>query len=293
MPTLTMNRRAAPAAHSDYKKAGNQTSPLTVAEERLLGTRFRRHGDERALDLLVQSHLRLAMRVAYEFRHAGPPMEDLIQEAMVGLTIAARRFDPNRRARLATYATYWIRACILEHVVRTRGPVRIGTTRAQRRILFGLGRLRRSYFRAGQEIERVDRAELAAALKVSQAELAALLPRLTGRDMALDDDRIMAKDGGRGLLKSHAPNPEECYAEKEEQRERQRILAGALRKLEGRQRDILMARCLTGQPETLAEVGERLGLSRERVRQLETQGKRKLRELVGVASRQRGPVRRS
>ena len=120
MPTLTMNRRAAPAAHSDYKKAGHEASPLTLAEERLLGTRFRRHGDERALDLLVQSHLRLAMRVAYEFRHAGPPMEDLIQEAMVGLTIAARRFDPEVACVIHTHARHCVALSMDDEAKRER-----------------------------------------------------------------------------------------------------------------------------------------------------------------------------
>src|SRR5206468_9464400 len=113
-----------------------------------------------------------------EFRNSGPSMEDLIQEGNLGLTIAARRFDPGQGTRLATYATYWIRACMMDHVVRSHGPVRIGTTRAQRKIFFGLGRARRRLERDGVT---VDSEALAAALGVEREEVEAMAPRLSGR----------------------------------------------------------------------------------------------------------------
>src|SRR5262245_25638784 len=112
--------------------------PLTQEEERRMARAWLVDADEKALGRLVAAHLGLVIKIALEFRHSGPSMEDLIQEGNLGLTIAARRFDPDRATRLATYATYWIRACMLEHVVRSHGPVRIGTTRSQRKIFFGL-----------------------------------------------------------------------------------------------------------------------------------------------------------
>src|SRR5262245_36281 len=127
--------------------------PLTIQEERRLSRRWRTLSDEKALGRMVSAHLGLVIRIAMEFRHSGPPMEDLIQEGNLGLTIAARRFDPNRKTRLATYATYWIRACMLEHVVRSHGPVRIGTTRSQRKIFFGLGPARRKLEREGEQAD--------------------------------------------------------------------------------------------------------------------------------------------
>src|SRR5215831_19103033 len=127
--------------------------PLSVVEEHRLSRRWRTLADETALARLVHTHLGLVIRIATEFRHSGPSMEDLIQEGNLGLTIAARRFDPSRQTRLATYATYWIRACILEHVVRSHGPVRIGTTRSQRKIFFGLGRARRLLERTGRPVD--------------------------------------------------------------------------------------------------------------------------------------------
>src|SRR5512134_1656967 len=142
--------------------------PLSQDEERRLAAHWLETGDEKALGRLVSAHLGLVIRIALEFRHSGPSMEDLIQEGNLGLTIAARRFDPDRATRLATYATYWIRACMLEHVVRSHGPVRIGTTRSQRKIFFGLGRARRKIEREG---ETADAEHLATVLGVEQQDV--------------------------------------------------------------------------------------------------------------------------
>src|SRR5437773_5781674 len=153
--------------HEGHKVAGRE-GPLSIMEERRLARLWRACNDEMALARLVQAHLGLVIRIAMEFRHSGPAMEDLIQEGNLGLTIAARRFDPNRATRLATYATYWIRACMLEHVVRSHGPVRIGTTRSQRKIFFGLGRARRKLEREG---ETADASMLASALGVDREDI--------------------------------------------------------------------------------------------------------------------------
>jgi RNA polymerase sigma-32 factor len=104
--------------------------PLSAADEQRLARRWLTLADHAALCRLVQAHLGLVIHIANEYRHSGPSMEDLIQEGNLGLTVAARRFDPTKATRLATYATYWIRAFMMEHVVRSHGPVRIGTTRS-------------------------------------------------------------------------------------------------------------------------------------------------------------------
>src|SRR5258708_4440117 len=156
--------------------------PLSLEEERGLAKAWIADGDEKALGRLVAAHLGLVIKIALEFRHSGPAMEDLIQEGSLGLTIAARRFDPERATRLATYATYWIRACMLEHVVRSHGPVRIGTTRSQRKIFFGLGRARRKLERDGSP---ADCESLAAELGVLSEVVEANTPRTFGRRLSL------------------------------------------------------------------------------------------------------------
>src|SRR6185312_3851393 len=175
------NRR--PDHHPEADSTPTREGGLSPAEERRLSRRWRTLEDRAALARLVQAHLGLVVKIATEFRNSGPALEDLIQEGNLGLTIAARRFDPNQGTRLATYATYWIRACMMEHVVRSHGPVRIGTTRAQRKIFFGLGRARRKLEREG---ESADTESLASALGVEQSDIEAMTPRLTGHDVSLD-----------------------------------------------------------------------------------------------------------
>jgi len=188
--------------------------PLSQEEEHRLAKLWLEHADPKALGRLVAAHLGLVIRIALEFRHSGPSMEDLIQEGNLGLTIAARRFDPTRATRLATYATYWIRACMLEHVVRSHGPVRIGTTRSQRKIFFGLGRARRKLERDG---ETADAEHLATALGVEQTDVESMTARLTGRDVSLDAPR--GYDDRRPVaasLCSDEPTPEDMIACAEE-----------------------------------------------------------------------------
>jgi RNA polymerase sigma-32 factor len=256
--------------------------PLSLEEEHRLSRRWRTLEDETALARLVQTHLGLVIRIAMEFRHSGPSIEDLIQEGNLGLTIAARRFDPTRQTRLATYATYWIRACMLEHVVRSHGPVRIGTTRSQRKIFFGLGRARRKLEREG---EHADADSLATVLGVERSDIESMTPRLTGHDVSLDAPR--ATDDRRevgALLAEDSPNPEDVCAGVEEDDSRKTRLNEGLKVLDNRERAIIKARHMRQRPATLASLGKKFGISRERVRQLELRAKAKLRIFCGVRS---------
>ncbi|HJZ87673.1 MAG TPA: sigma-70 family RNA polymerase sigma factor [Polyangia bacterium] len=256
------------------------TGPLSADEERRLSRRWRALNDESALARLVSAHLGLVIHIAGEFRHSGPPFEDLVQEGNLGLLIGARRFDPNRKTRLATYATYWIRACILEHVVRSHGPVRIGTTRSQRKIFFGLGRARRLLERTGRP---VDAHSLAHELGVEPSDVESMTPRLAGRDLSLDAPR--GGDPRRPLgadLAREEPSPEERVAVVEEGTRRRRKLLDGLEVLDARERMIIAARHLRSRPATLSALGRRFGVSRERVRQLELRAKAKLRRFVSA-----------
>ena len=254
--------------------------PLSPEEERRLARLWRVNGDEKALGRMVAAHLGLVIKIAMEFRHSGPALEDLIQEGNLGLTIAARRFDPNRATRLATYATYWIRACMLEHVVRSHGPVRIGTTRSQRKIFFGLGRARRALERVGEE---TDAEHLAGALGVEQQDIESMTPRLSGRDISLDAPR--GYDDRRPMSQSLAedrPTPEDLIGGVEEEDHRRAMIHEGLKILDPRERSIIRARHMRQRPATLACLGKRFGISRERVRQLELRAKAKLRQYVDV-----------
>ncbi len=254
--------------------------PLSQDEERRLARAWITTQDEKALGRLVAAHLGLVIKIALEFRHSGPSMEDLIQEGNLGLTIAARRFDPDRATRLATYATYWIRACMLEHVVRSHGPVRIGTTRSQRKIFFGLGRARRKLEGEG---EVADAEHLAHELGVEREDVESMTARLTGRDVSLDAPRSF--DDRRPLAASlceEHPNPEEMIAGMEEDSQRRTMMYDGLKVLDTRERAIIRARHMRQRPATLAFLGKKFGISRERVRQLELRAKAKLRQYVDL-----------
>lgn len=256
------------------------TPRLSVEEERRLARRWLQEQDQRALGRLVAAHLGLVIHVAMEFRHSGLAMEDLIQEGNLGLTIAARRFDPDRATRLSTYATYWIRACMLEHVVRSHGPVRIGTTRSQRKIFFGLGRARR---RLEQDGETADTEALAGALGVLQEDVESMTPRLAGHDVSIDAPRAYDDDRSVGAtLAEDGPTPEDLVAGHEEDDQRREQLFDGLKVLDTRERAIICARHMRQRPATLVALGKKFGISRERVRQLELRAKAKLREHCGL-----------
>jgi RNA polymerase sigma-32 factor len=249
-------------------------------DERRLARRWRDQADTTALMALAESNFGLVIHQARRF-HAHAPgrasLDDLIQEGAVGLMVAARRFDPDAGTRLSTYATYWIRACLMEVMLRGHGVVRIGTTRAQRRVFFALGRARRRIERSGGE---VNSASLAKALDVSVADVEAMLPRMGGRDASLDGPA----DGQEGaswsaVLPNDGVDPETDVAEREAGLERRRLLSAALRRLPSRELAIIRARHLASTPATLEELGGRLGVSRERVRQIESRAIARLRRL--------------
>jgi RNA polymerase sigma-32 factor len=257
---------------------------LTAEEERRLSRRWRTLEDHLALERLVRAHLGLVVKIATEFRNSGPALEDLIQEGNLGLTIAARRFDPAQGTRLATYATYWIRACMMEHVVRSHGPVRIGTTRAQRKIFFGLGRARRRIERDGRQATSE---ALAEALGVDESEVQSMTPRLSGRDMSLDAPRSLDDEREVGaLLAAELPSPEDMVACVEEEDTRRALLYGSLKVLDPRERAIIRARHMTAQPATLESLGKKFRVSRERVRQIEMRAVGKLRAALGLTDHQ-------
>jgi RNA polymerase sigma-32 factor len=274
---MALTRTKQPARESTRPP---REGPLSQDEERRLAGAWIADKDEKALGRLVAAHLGLVIKIALEFRHSGPSMEDLIQEGNLGLTIAARRFDPDRATRLATYATYWIRACMLEHVVRSHGPVRIGTTRSQRKIFFGLGRARRKLESEGAV---ADAEHLASELGVMREDVESMTARLTGRDVSLDAPRSF--DDRRPIAASlceELPNPEEMISGMEEDTQRRSMMYDGLKVLDSRERAIIRARHMRQRPATLAFLGKKFGISRERVRQLELRAKAKLRQFVDL-----------
>jgi len=239
-----------------YRQAIARCPQVGAEEERELARRFRK-GDKRAGDRLIQACLPFVLMIAREYRCWGVPMEDVVQQGNLGLLKAAARFDPDRECRLVTYAAYWVRAEIREHVVRSYRMVRLGTTKAERRAL-----------RAYRRTRETDPERLAEMSGLSREAVERLIPLLSARDTSTDQPNASGFSPLDRMASSDT-TPEE-RAMSEEMRAKTRMeLQAFFREIPARERTILRARLLGDDPVTLERLGRRFGISKERVRQLE------------------------
>jgi RNA polymerase sigma-32 factor len=262
----------------------HQYPVLDREAERELANRWRVNGDRAAADALVCSSLRYVVKLAGQYRGYGLRASDLVEEGMLGLLEAVRRFEPERNLRFMTYANYWIRAYMLAFVLKQWSIVGVGTGPLQSRLFFRLHRERaRLSGELGEGHEGIDGA-LAETLGTSEDRVREMTERMAGRDASLDAPAF--RDGTSTALDALADgnaHVDERYAaaERDEQvRSRLRSIWG---ELDARERLIVEERLLPGEDGvTLADLGKRLGLSRERVRQLEERVKGKLRRVLGT-----------
>lgn len=266
-------------AGGPLKQLGRQTRDplLDHAEERELARRAGR-GDWAAEQRLVAMHRRFVVKIARAYRRTGIPMADLVQEGMIGLVQAVRRFNPDRDVRLSTYAMWWIRAAMLDHVVRSWSLVRLGTSSAQKSLFL---RLRRVDQLSEELVQRLsERFETAA------DEVRALARRITHRDQSLHAPRSAEGEGAWiDDLRSDIPTPEDRLVQESETRLVAQLIEMALAKLPARERFIIQSRYFDEAKRTLASIGRDLNISKDRVRQLEARALATLRELLG------GPIR--
>ena len=258
-----------------------RTFPVLEAEdEAALSRRVRDTGDERAVETLATSHLRLVVKIAMGYRGYGLPVADLISEGNVGLIQAIRRFDPERGFRLSTYAMWWIRAAIQEYILHSWSLVKMGTTAAQKKLFFKLRRLKGQM----QALEEGDlRPEhvthIALHLDVPEQDVVSMNRRLARADQSLNAPVREDVDGEwQDWLTDHHESQETVLADSQEMAQRRFFLAGALDRLSPRERHILSERRLKETPATLQYLSEHYGISRERVRQIEVRAFQKLRK---------------
>ncbi|MEE8275279.1 MAG: RNA polymerase factor sigma-32 [Alphaproteobacteria bacterium] len=255
---------------------------LSRAHEMSLARRWRDDGDVAALHELVTAYVRIVVRAASYYRRYGLPMGDLMQEGIVGLMMAAARFDPDREARFSTYAGWWVRSAMQDFILRNWSIVRTGTTAAQKALFFNLRRLRA---RMGGDPDRPLTPEardmIAGALNVAVGNVEMMEGRLAGGDQSLnacvsDVDEAEWQD----LLVDPGPSPEELVADARDAATRSRWLAAALAELSTRERRIIAARRLRDDTVTLEELGRRFGVSKERVRQIEHRALDKIKRSI-------------
>jgi RNA polymerase sigma-32 factor len=254
---------------------------LERQEEHDLAVRWKEDHDQQALHRITTAHMRLVISMAAKFRHFGLSMSDLIQEGHVGLLEAAARFEPARDVRFSTYATWWIRASIQDYILRNWSIVRGGTSSAQKALFFNLRRLRA---RLAQGSETLSSAavyrEIAAALGVAEADVAMMDSRLSGPDASLNAPLTDEGDGAsdrQDFLVSDAPLPDEVVGETIDLERRSGWLNTALGALNERELKIIRERRLRDEGATLESLGTCLGISKERVRQIENRALEKLK----------------
>ncbi|MGO4707041.1 RNA polymerase factor sigma-32 [Microvirga sp. 2MCAF38] len=268
-----------------FVRAAMNAPFLERQEEHLLAVRWKEERDEDALHQLTSAHMRLVIAVAARFRHYGLPMADLVQEGHVGLLEAAARFEPEREVRFSTYATWWIRASVQDYILRNWSIVRGGTSSAQKALFFNLRRLRARLTRNGDErISSEIHSKIAEAIGVSAADVAMMDARLSAPDASLNAPVLDADPGNSAermeFLVDTSPLPDESVGDVIDGERRVSWLRQALKVLNERELRILQARRLDEEQVTLEFLGDRLGISKERVRQIENRALEKLKRAL-------------
>ena len=255
---------------------------LEADEEFRLARIWVETADEAAAHRLVNSHLRLVAKIALGYRGYGLPLGELIAEGNVGMMQAVLRFDPDRGFRLATYAMWWIRAAIQEYILHSWSLVKIGTTASQKKLFFNLRRLKGQMQAIDDgDLQAPHVAAIARRLGVPEQDVVQMNRRLSSPDASLNTP---VHDEGEGewqdWLVDGAENQEDRLADHEEAYGRRLLLAGALKTLSERERQIIAERRLKEEPTTLESLSQRFGISRERVRQIEVRALEKLQKAV-------------
>ena len=271
-----MSSRALPALAGEsglsrYLSEIRKFPLLAPEEEYMLAKRWKEHEDSNAAKKLITSHLRLVAKIAMGYRGYGLPTSEIIAEGNVGLMQAVKKFDPERGFRLATYAMWWIRASIQEFILRSWSLVKIGTTSDQKKLFFNL-RKAKNKIKAVEEGDLTPEhvATLADQLGVSESEVVNMNRRLSAPDSSLNAPlRSESESEWQDWLPDESLDQETRIAETQEVDERKELLTAALGELPEREREIIRARRLQDDPETLEELSHRFGISRERVRQIE------------------------
>jgi RNA polymerase sigma-32 factor len=275
--------RAGLAGEQMMLRAAARAPYLERGEELELAIRWKERHDQDALHRITTAHMRLVIAMAVKFRRYGLPMGDLIQEGHVGLLEAAARFDPEREVRFSTYATWWIRASMQDYILRNWSIVRGGTSSAQKSLFFNLRRMRARLAQGDDPLGGTAAyQEISVALGVSEADVALMDMRLSVPDTSLNAP--LSDDGDSGermdLLVSDDPLPDELVGEAIDIERRSGWLHDALTVLNARELQIIEERRLTEEGATLEELGTSLGISKERVRQIETRAMEKLKSAL-------------
>jgi len=264
---------------------------LDAKTERALAYAWRDERDEEALHRLITSYMRLAISMAAKFNRYGAPMNDLIQEAGLGLMKAASKFDPDRGVRFSTYAIWWIRASIQDYVMRNWSMVRIGSTSSQKSLFFNMRRVQARLEReAAAEGRILDQHQLhqliSTEIGVPLRDVETMKGRLSGSDYSLNATQSVDDEGQEWLdvLEDDSAQAAEQVEDRHDTAQLRAWLVAAMNALSDRERFIVCERRLRDKPRTLESLGKELGLSKERVRQIEAAAFARMRKNLETQS---------
>ena len=274
-----------------FSRKAMKAEMLDAETELRLAYAWRDERDEAALHRLITAYMRLAISMASKFRRYGAPMNDLIQEAGLGLMKAADKFDPDRGVRFSTYAVWWIKASIQDHVMRNWSMVRTGSTSSQKSLFFNMrrvqARLEREAMQRGEELDRHQLHQMISTdIGVPMKDVEMMHGRLSGSDFSLNATQS-AEDEGRewiDALEDSSAQAEEIVENSHDTEQLRAWLLDAMNALNERERFIVRERKLLDEPRTLESLGNELGLSKERVRQLEAAAFQKMRKTLEAQS---------
>ena len=270
---------------SMYLTEINKFPMLDADKEYMLAKRYQETGDLAAAHELTTSHLRLAAKVALSFRHYGLALADLISEANIGLMQAIKKFDPDKGFRLATYAIWWIKASVSEFILKSWSLVKIGTVATQKRLFYNLHKIKSRLGLYDETALNEETAEhISKVLGVSKKDVLEMEQRLNG-DSSLntklsEDSSVNRQD----MLIDETESVEDKLGTHQDMSLKKKLLMEALSSLSEREQEIVKRRFLSENPETLECLGELFGISRERVRQIETKAFEKMSRHVKTAS---------
>ena len=269
---------------SSYLASINKFPMLSEKEEFMLAKRWQTKGDANAARNLITSHLRLVVKLAFGYRGYKLPVEDLISEGNVGLMKAVKKFDPDKGFRLSTYAMWWIKASVNEFILNSWSLVKLGTTAAQKKLFFNLQKLK-------SQMNQIEKGELppeivkkiakklsTKKLKIEEKDVMEMNKRLSGPEKSLNAPVSISDDTEKiNLLESYEENQENKLNKKDENSKRKELLVKALEKLNDREKDIFIKRCLNDPPSTLDKLSKIYNISRERIRQIEVRAFEKVK----------------
>lgn len=258
--------------------------PVLTNEEEIKYAKLKEEGDLNAAKILISSHLRLVVKIAFLYKRYGLPLMDLIAEGNIGLMKAVKDFTLTKGCKLATYAMWWIRASIQDFILKSWSLVKIGTTAAQKKLFFNLSKIKNKIlFYNQKELTNDNISYIANELNVPEYEVKTMDMRLSKHDISLNKSSKKVDDENREigeLVPSKYGTPESILISKDTENKRKILLQNAINTLNDREKEIFICRKLTENPLTLKDLSKKYNISGERIRQIEEGALKKIKDFI-------------